>query len=100
MSPAAITPVKGLKKRCRFQNVTPKSRQKRKDRTRRNLAAACRKNVSHHATAAWRKRKIFRKSGVLESCGSQKRVTVADKRTSPHATVAWQKRNLTRNILI
>jgi hypothetical protein len=99
---AAVMPVVEPRKRRRVQNLAAKSHQKRKDRTRGSheslgkLAAACGKNVSRHATMAWRKRKLFRKSGTVENCGSRKRVTVADRRTSGNATVAGLKRNLFR----
>jgi hypothetical protein len=62
---AAVMQVVGLKKRRRVQNLTAYSRQKRKDGirrihgSRRNSDAACRKNVSLHATVAWRKRKLL-----------------------------------------
>jgi hypothetical protein len=46
--------------------------------------------------AAERQQKPKERTGGY--CGSQKRVTVANRRTSRHATVAWRKRNITRNI--
>jgi hypothetical protein len=90
----AVMPVKGLRKRRRGRKLTAGRRGESKEVTRgncgsrRKLDAACRK-VSRHATVAWRKRKLFRKSETRGYCGSRKRVTVADRRTSRHATVAW-----------
>jgi hypothetical protein len=54
--------------------------------------------VSRHATVAWRKRKLFRKSEARGYCGLRNGVTVADRRTWPHATMAWRQRKLNRNI--
>jgi hypothetical protein len=91
----AVTPVKGPKKRHRGRKSNP-GRGEPKKLNRGNcgswkkLAAACRK-VSRHATVAWRKRKLLRKSETRGFCGSRIGVTVTDRRTSSHATVAWRK---------
>jgi hypothetical protein len=95
-----VMPVKGLKKRRRVWKSTAERRGEPKELnqgncgSRRKLDAACRK-VSHRATVAWRKRKLFRKSETRGYCDSRKGVTVADRRTSRQATVAWRKRKLT-----
>jgi hypothetical protein len=97
----AVMPVKGLNKRRRGRQSTagrrgePKELIRGNGGSRRKLAAVCRK-VSRHATVAWRKRKLSRKSETRGFCRSRKGVTVADRRTSRHATVAWLKRNLFR----
>jgi hypothetical protein len=96
-----VGPVKGLKKRRRGRKSTagrrgePEKLNRGNCGSRKKLAAACRK-VSRHATVAWRKRKLFRKSETRGFCGSREGVTVVDGRTSGHATVAWLKRNLFR----
>jgi hypothetical protein len=48
----------------------------------RKLAAACRK-VSRHATVAWRKRKLFRRSGIQGNFGPRKELTADGMRKSP-----------------
>jgi hypothetical protein len=53
----------------------------------RKLAAACRK-VSHHAKVAWRKRKLFRKTGTLKKCGWRKEFAAARIRMTRCAKVA------------
>jgi hypothetical protein len=63
--------------------------------SRKKLAAAWRK-VSCHATVAWRKRNLTRRSETRGYYELRGKVTVAGKRTSRHATVAWLKRNLFR----
>jgi hypothetical protein len=70
----AVMPVEGLKKRRRGRKSTAGRRGEPKKLTRGNcgsrkkLAAACRK-VSRHATVAWLKRKVFRRSGTQENFG-------------------------------
>jgi hypothetical protein len=99
----AVMPVKGLKKRRRGRKSTagrrgePKTLNRGNCGSRKKLAAACRK-VSRHATVAWRKRNLIRRSETRGYCGSRKVMTVADRRTCPHATVSWRKIKLTRNI--
>jgi hypothetical protein len=101
----AVMPVGEPKKRRRGRKLTsvrcggPKKLNRGNCGSWKKLAAACRK-VSCHATVAWRKRKVFRKSETRGYCGSRKGMTVADRRTSRHATVAWRKTKFIRNIRI
>jgi hypothetical protein len=55
---ATVMPVGELRKRCRVRKRPTESRQKMKKRTPR------------HATVAWRKRKLLRKSGTRGNCGT------------------------------
>jgi hypothetical protein len=57
------------------------------------LAAACRK-VSRHATVAWRKRNVFRKSWTNGNCEPQKEVTTARRKIT---RCAGQKRKVVQN---
>jgi hypothetical protein len=83
----AVMPVKGLRKRRRGRKSTAGRREEPKEIIRGNggcrskLAATCRK-VSSHATVAWRKRKLFRKSETRGFCASRIGVTVTERRTS------------------
>jgi hypothetical protein len=95
-----VMPVKGLKKRRRGRKSTAGRHRKPKELTqgyfgslRRVMVAG--KRTSRHATVAWLKRKLFRRSGTQENCGS-----ACWKNMSHHTTVAWRKRNIPRNILI
>jgi hypothetical protein len=71
---AAVMPVKGLRKQRRGRKQAAGRREEPKELnrgicgSREKLAAACRK-VSRHATVAWRKRNILRKSWTQRSCG-------------------------------
>jgi hypothetical protein len=74
---AVVKPVRGRKKRHRGPKQAAGRRGEPKELTRgdcgsrKKLAAACRK-VSRHATVAWRKRNIFRKSWTQANCGPRK----------------------------
>jgi hypothetical protein len=78
----AVMPVKGLKKRRRGRKSTagrrgePKELNRGNCRSRKKLAAACRK-VSRHAGMVWRKRKLFRRTGTQEICGRRKELAIA-----------------------
>jgi hypothetical protein len=93
----AVMPVNGLRKRRRGRKSTAGRRGEPKERIRGNcgsrnkLAADCRK-VSRHATVAWRKRKLFRKSGTQEFCGQRKELTAAGIRKIPCAQVVRRNR--------
>jgi hypothetical protein len=58
--------------------------------SRKKLAAACRK-VSRHATVAWRKRNVFRKSSTNRNCELRKDVTTARRKIT---RCAGQKRKV------
>jgi hypothetical protein len=49
-----------------------------------------------HATVAWPKRKLFRKTGTLEKWGWRKELAVTGMRTTRRARVAWCKDNFIR----
>jgi hypothetical protein len=78
----AMMPVKGLKKRRRGRKSTAGRRGEHKKLnrgicgSRKKLAAACRK-VSSHATVAWRKRNLFRRSGIKKHFGRRKELAIA-----------------------
>jgi hypothetical protein len=52
--------------------------------------------MSRHATVAWLKRKVFRRSGTQEIYGLHKELAIAEMRTTRHARVAWGKENFVR----
>jgi hypothetical protein len=54
------------------------------------------KRTSRHATVAWLKRKVFRRSGIQGNSGRHKELTVAGMRTTRHAKLAWGKENFIR----
>jgi hypothetical protein len=93
----AVMPVKGLKKRRRGRKSTagrrgePKKLNRGNCGSRKKLAAACRK-VSRHATVAWLKRNLFRRSGNQEFCGQRKELTAAGIRKIPCAQVVRRKK--------
>jgi hypothetical protein len=62
------------------------------------LDAACRKNVSRHATVAWRKRNLTRNIRIQESRESSKEIAAAEARMDHHAKVAHRKRNVVGKI--
>jgi hypothetical protein len=82
---AAVMPIGGLRKQRRGRKQAAGRREKPKKvnrgicGSREKLAAACRK-VSRHATVAWRKRNILRKSWTQRNCGLWKEVTAAGRR--------------------
>jgi hypothetical protein len=85
-----VKPVRGRKKRHRGRQQAERRRGVPKKLirgdcgSRKKLAAACRK-VSRHATVAWRKRSIFRKSWTQANCGPRKEVTAADMKVTRYA---------------
>jgi hypothetical protein len=97
----AVMLVGGLWKRRRVQNLAAGPSQKKKERTtgnsgpKRKSAAAC-KRVSPRAKVAWRKRNLFRRTGTKENCGSQKRVTVTDRKLTPYTGVVWLNEKVRR----
>jgi hypothetical protein len=93
---AAVMPVGGLRKRRRDRNLAAERRQKPKEltrgdcRSRRKLAAACRK-MSRRAAVAWRKRNIFRKIRPQGNCGPRKELAAAGRSMTHSATVARRR---------
>jgi hypothetical protein len=79
---AIVIPVRGRKRRHRGQKEAAGRRGEPKELTRgdrgsrKKLAAACRK-AFRHATVAWRKRNVFRKSWTCGYCGLRKEVTAS-----------------------
>jgi hypothetical protein len=55
------------------------------------LAAAGRKNVSRHATVAWLKRKLFRRSGTQKRCRSRRIFAAARRGMARCAGVAQRE---------
>jgi hypothetical protein len=74
---AAFMPVRGLRKWRRVWKLAAERRQKPKEGTQgycgswRRVTVAG-KRTSRHATLAWRKRKLLRKSGTQDNCGPPK----------------------------
>jgi hypothetical protein len=66
-----VMSVRGLRKQCRVRKLAVERHQKMKERT------------SRHATVAWRKSKLFRKSETQENCGPRKELATAGMRESP-----------------
>jgi hypothetical protein len=87
-----VRAVKGLKKRHRGRKSTAERRGKPKKGTggysgsRRKVTVAG-KRTSCHATVAWLKRKVFRRSGNQESYGRRKELAIAEIRTTRYAGV-------------
>jgi hypothetical protein len=85
----AVMPVRGLRKRRRNRKLTGRRRGEPKELIRgdcgshRKLAAACRKNVSRHATVAWQKINLTRNIRIQESRESPKEFAAAGMRKSP-----------------
>jgi hypothetical protein len=83
-----VMPVRELRKQRRVQKLAAECRQKPKERTlgycgswKRVTVAG--KRMSHHATVAWRKRKLIWRIGIEENCGPCKELTTAEMRESP-----------------
>jgi hypothetical protein len=94
---AAITPVKGLRKRRRVgKSIAGRSREPKRLTQgyygSRRKATVAGKRTSIHATVAWLKRNLFRRSGTQEICGERKELTAAGIRKIPCAQVVWRKR--------
>jgi hypothetical protein len=90
---AAVTPVKGLKKRRRVQKLTAERRQKLKERTRGYCRSQRRVNVAgrralRHARSAWCKRNFFRKIRTQGSRELWKKLAANRIRMTHHAKVA------------
>jgi hypothetical protein len=92
----AVMPVREPRKRCRGQKLTAGQRGEPKELTRgncgsrRKLAAACMK-VSRHTIVAWLKRKLFRKSGTQEHCGSWRLFAAASRGMARCARVSLRR---------
>jgi hypothetical protein len=99
MGEAVVIPVRGLRKWHSVCKLAVEHRQKPNERNQgfcglwKRVTVADRR-TSRHVRVAWRKRKLLRKSGTRENCGT------ACRNMSRHATVAWQQRNITRKIWI
>jgi hypothetical protein len=88
----AVMPVKGLKKQRRGRKSTAERRRKPKKGTRgypgsRRKVTVAGKRTSYHATVAWLKTKVFRRSGIQEICGWHKELAIAGIRTTHCAQV-------------
>jgi hypothetical protein len=98
---AAVMPTREPRKRRRIRNLAAESRQKMKERTqgycgsRRKLAAASRK-VSSRATVARRKRNLLRRIGTQENCGPRKKLYAAGMRKGPKCKNGIRDRGLKR----
>jgi hypothetical protein len=79
-----VMPVGEPRKQCRVWKLATEHRQKMKKRTFR------------HATVAWRKRKLFRKTWAEKNCGQCKELAVAGMRMTRRARVAWRRENFIR----
>jgi hypothetical protein len=93
---ATVMPVGEPRKRHRVCNLATERHQKRKERT----LGYCRSRRSQLLPARrcpagqkWhgKKRNLFRRTGTQESCGSQKRVTVTDRKLTHDTGVVWLK---------
>jgi hypothetical protein len=94
-----VMPIREPRKQRRVRKLAVQRCQKPKERNRGFYGSWKRVTIadrtSHHATVAWRKRKLLRKDRTQDNFGS-----ACQKKVSRHATVAWQKGNSTRKIWI
>jgi hypothetical protein len=94
---AVAIPVEEPKKRRRVQKLAAKHRQKPKKRNRgfcgsRKRVTVAGRRTSCHATVAWLKRKLFRRSGTQEHCGSRMIFAAASRGMARCAGVTqWQE---------
>jgi hypothetical protein len=96
-----VMPVGRLRKRCRDWNLAAGHRQKPKGRIQassefRRILTIAGKKMTRHATVAWRKRNVFRKTETQENCGPRSKLTATGIKMTRHAEVAWRKRNSIR----
>jgi hypothetical protein len=94
---AAITPVKGLRKRHRVRKPIAGRRKEPKRLIQgyygsRRKATVAGKRTYHHAPVAWLKRNLFRRNGTPEICGQRKDLTATGIRKIPCAQVVRRKR--------
>jgi hypothetical protein len=54
------------------------------------------KKITRHATVAWCKRNVFRRTVIQGNCGPRSKLTAAGKMTTRHAGVARSKENFVR----
>jgi hypothetical protein len=98
---AAVMPVGGRKKRRRDRNLAAGCRQKPKRRIQatcesmRRLIVTGRK-ITRRATAAWRKKNVFRSTGTKGNCGPRSKLTAAGIMMTRHAGVAWRSEKFVR----
>jgi hypothetical protein len=88
---AVVKPFKGRKKRRGEPNELTQG----DCGSGKKLAAACKK-TSRHATVAWRKRNVRRRTVTQENYGPRKRLTVTGRKMTRHARVAWLRENFVR----
>jgi hypothetical protein len=93
----AVLPVQALEKRHRGRKSTAERHGEQEKGTRgyyasRGKVTVADRMTSRHATVAWLKRNLFRRSGTHEFCGQQKELTAAGIRKIPRAQVVRGKR--------
>jgi hypothetical protein len=98
---AAVMPVRGLRKRCRDQNLATERRQKSKKRIQANCESTRRltvagKKMTRRVTVAWRKRNVLRKIVTQRNCGSRSTLTATGIMITRHARVEWRRENFVR----
>jgi hypothetical protein len=94
-----VMPVKGLKKWRRVRKSTAGRRGEPKEGTRgyygsQRKVTVAGKRTSRHATVAWLKRKVFRRSGIQGNFGPCKEVTAARMRKSPEGNDGIRHRDV------
>jgi hypothetical protein len=80
-----VRQVRGLWKRRSVRKLAAERRQKPQEGTRgycgsRRRVTVAGKRTSRHATVAWRRRKLLRKSGTQDTCGPPKNFAAAGMR--------------------
>jgi hypothetical protein len=91
-----VRPVKGLKKRRRGQKSTAGRHREPKELTQgyygsRRKVTVAGKRTPRHATVAWLKSKLFRRSGIQENFGPRKELTAAGIRMTHCAQALLRK---------
>jgi hypothetical protein len=94
-------PVGGLRKRRRDRNLAAGLRQKPKWRIQASCESRSRltvagKKITRRGTVAWRKRNIFRRTGIEGNCGLRSKLTAAGIKMTRHARVAWPRERFVR----
>jgi hypothetical protein len=87
----AVKPVGEPRKQRRVWKLAAERQQKPKDRTRGNCGTACRKNVSLHATVAWRKRNSIRQIWSAEYIGRSRQEDNSQCKSGTVQGTQWQE---------